>query len=70
MHRIVSERYVQGRVTTRPWHDNPILPHWVILLFSREQADGVGRHLRGVKSTKSRQTCMVVASEVSSARKP
>jgi hypothetical protein len=28
---------------------NPILPHWVVLLFSGEQANGVGRQLQGMK---------------------
>jgi hypothetical protein len=34
---------------------NPVLPHWVILLLSKEQANGVGRHLQGVKSTEGCQ---------------
>jgi hypothetical protein len=32
-----------------------ILPHWVVLLFSGEQANGVSGQLQGVKATKGRQ---------------
>jgi hypothetical protein len=34
---------------------NPILPHWVVLLFSGEQANGVGRQLQGVKAAEGCQ---------------
>jgi hypothetical protein len=34
---------------------HPILPHRVVLLFRGEQANGVGRELQGMESTKSRQ---------------
>jgi hypothetical protein len=34
---------------------NPILPHWVILLLSGEQANGVGCQLQGVKSAEGCQ---------------
>jgi hypothetical protein len=33
-----------------------ILPHWVILLFSGEQTNGVSGQLQGVKATKGRQS--------------
>jgi hypothetical protein len=32
-----------------------ILPHWAVLLFSGEQANGMSRQLQGVKTTKDRQ---------------
>jgi hypothetical protein len=32
-----------------------IFPHWVVLLFRREQANGMSRQLQGVKATKGRQ---------------
>jgi hypothetical protein len=32
-----------------------ILPHWVVLLLSGEQANGVGGHLQVVESAESRQ---------------
>jgi hypothetical protein len=32
-----------------------ILPHWVVLLFSGEQANGMSGQLQGVKATKGRQ---------------
>jgi hypothetical protein len=32
-----------------------VLPHWVVLLFSREQANGMSRQLQGVKTTEGGQ---------------
>jgi hypothetical protein len=34
---------------------NPILPHWVVLPFNGEQANGVGRQLQGVKAAEGCQ---------------
>jgi hypothetical protein len=33
-----------------------VLPHWVVLLFSGEQANGMSGQLQGVKATKGRQS--------------
>jgi hypothetical protein len=46
-----------------PWVESPhilgmlhsILPHWVVLLFSGEQTNGVSGQLQWVKATKGRQ---------------
>jgi hypothetical protein len=32
-----------------------VLPHWVVLLFRGEQANGMSRQLQGVKTTEGRQ---------------
>jgi hypothetical protein len=32
-----------------------VFPHWVILFFSAEQANGMSRQLQGVKTTEGRQ---------------
>jgi hypothetical protein len=50
-------------VSSLPWVKSPhilgvlhsILPHWVVLLFSGEQTNGMSGQLQGVKATKGRQ---------------
>jgi hypothetical protein len=52
------------QVSSLTWVDSPdvlgmlhsVLPHWVILILSGEQANGVGGQLQGVESTKSGQS--------------
>jgi hypothetical protein len=34
---------------------HPILPHWVVLPFGEEQANGVGSQLQGMESVESGQ---------------
>jgi hypothetical protein len=54
--RITCRRYCQ--VSSLTWVDSPdvlgmlhsVLPHWVVLLLSGEQANGVGGQLQGVES--------------------
>jgi hypothetical protein len=52
-----------GQVRSLTWVDSPdvlgmlhpILPHWVVLPFRGEQANGVGRQLQGMESAESGQ---------------
>jgi hypothetical protein len=52
------------QVSSLTWVDSPdvlgmlhsVLPHWVVLLFSGEQANGVGGQLQGVESVESGQS--------------
>jgi hypothetical protein len=59
----LGKRVWHRQVSSLPWVKSPhilgvlhsILPHWVVLLFSGEQTNGMSGQLQGVKATKGRQ---------------